>query len=710
MPSAAPPSGGVSSSGLVRIISPEANERLRQQQMAHSNAPQLMPELVSYARGRWESAKRSKVSIETEMIESARMRKGEYSPEKLAQIRAAGGSEAYLGMTETKCRTAKAWIEDVMIHPGQLPYGMRPSVSPELSPVERIRLQEQVREAAINQAVIAEQQTGQPVDLNALRGVIEEALVIAEARLSDSEMAQAKAAAEKMQRVISDKLDAGGFQIALRDFIDDIVTYHCAILKGPVGRFVTQLSWKKDGKGNYLPDRAGKLRLETRRVNPLNIYPSADSTGPNDGDLIERTRYTRRELEQMKGVPGYRKEAIDAVLYEHRSGGLREWLWTDGEVDRIRNISQLSSYDTTKIDGLECYLSVPGSLLVDWNIPGVEDLTKEYEIVGILIGRHLVYVTLNPHPLNHRPYSVASMMTNPDGFWGRGIPQSIKHDADAGNMLYRSVINNAAMSASPLIQEMVDRLAPGEVPGQVYPGKVYLTTDDMAGSNQAPIQFFSVPLTANALIGVLTYVAQLADEHSGVPAYAHGSESVGGAGDTASGLSMLMNAAARGIKNVVRNIDEAIQDYVHRMYVHEMLHNPDQTIKGDLEVKVFGSSELLIKEQLLIRRKEILAQTNNPTDIQITGLEGRANLLKSVLKAADIPVEEVIMGGITAPIVDPKNNQSRQVPAQPGQQTQPGQQSPPPAAPPAPMSQATDASGRPAGGTDTSLFHAGGGQ
>jgi len=679
-----------SSVGLVRVISPQDAEKLRQQEAQHSNLQQLMPELVSYIRQRWDAAKRSKITIEMEMIEAARMRKGEYAPDKLAKIQAAGGSEAYFNLPETKCRAAKAWIEDVILQPGQKPWGMRPSPVPELSPIERMKLQTAIREAAITQAVMEEQASGQPVNLRVLRQRIEAAITIAEAKMTDAEFAQASATAKKMEKVVEDKLVEAKFSTEFRAFIDDIVTFHCAILKGPFARNVPKLGWEQQ-PGHFTPKVSSKQTLQVKRVSPLNIYPSADATGPNDGDLIERTRYTRRELSQMIGVPGYREDAIRSVLYEHRSGGLREWLWTDGEVDRIRNISQLSSYDTTKIDGLECYLSVPGSLLVDWNIPGVQDVTKEYEIIAILVGRHLVHVTLNPDPLGRRPYSVASMMNNPDGFWGRGIPQTIKHDCDAANMLFRSAINNAAMSALPLVQEMVDRLAPGEIPGQLYPGKVYLTTDDMGGGTQAPIQFFNVPLTAHALIDVLKFTAMMADEHSGVPAYAHGSENVGGAGETASGLSMLMSAAARGIKNVVRNIDEAIEDLIGRCYVWEMLYNPDQTIKGDLEVRALGSSELLIKEQLMIRRKEYLAMTNNPVDVQIMGLQGRANMHRETLKAMDIPPDEILLGAPpvpNAPVVSSANNADPNA-----QQPQPGQQT-----------QATDAAGRPAGGTDTALF------
>ena len=49
---------------------------------------------------------------------------------------------------------------------------------------------------------------------------------------------------------------------------------------------------------------------------------------------------------------------------------------------------------------------------------------------------------------------------------------------------------------------------------------------------------------------------QLSDEATGIPSYSHGVGGVMGVGRTASGMSMLMGAAAQNIKAVVRNIDD----------------------------------------------------------------------------------------------------------------------------------------------------------
>jgi hypothetical protein len=47
-------------------------------------------------------------------------------------------------------------------------------------------------------------------------------------------------------------------------------------------------------------------------------------------------------------------------------------------------------------------------------------------------------------------------------------------------------------------------------------------------------------------------------------------------------------------------------------------------------------------ESLQLRRNEFLTSTNNPTDQQIVGMEGRAEVLREVAKGLDIDVSRVI--------------------------------------------------------------------
>jgi hypothetical protein len=105
----------------------------------------------------------------------------------------------------------------------------------------------------------------------------------------------------------------------------------------------------------------------------------------------------------------------------------------------------------------------------------------------------------------------------------------------------------------------------------------------------------------------------LADESTGFPSFAHGQTGVSGVGRTASGISMLMNAASGGVKNVIKNVD----DYLLRplgegLFQFNMQFDFDKSIKGDLEVKARGTESLMANEVRSQRLMQFLQIASSP--------------------------------------------------------------------------------------------------
>ena len=97
------------------------------------------------------------------------------------------------------------------------------------------------------------------------------------------------------------------------------------------------------------------------------------------------------------------------------------------------------------------------------------------------------------------------------------------------------------------------------------------------------------------------------------------------------------------MKDAVVNIDaDIIEPMLHAQFVWNMLYHPDDSIKGDVIIKPRGAVAMIIKEQLQVRRGEILQSTANPEDMQIIGMEGRAALLREMAKGLDMPVSKII--------------------------------------------------------------------
>ena len=107
---------------------------------------------------------------------------------------------------------------------------------------------------------------------------------------------------------------------------------------------------------------------------------------------------------------------------------------------------------------------------------------------------------------------------------------------------------------------------------------------------------------------------QLSDERTGTPSYSHGVGGVMGVGRTASGMSMLMGAAAQNIKAVVRNIDDYLLTPLGKaLFAFNMQLNFDEEyVKGDLDVRARGTESLMRNEIRSQRLLQFMQMAQNP--------------------------------------------------------------------------------------------------
>jgi nitrogenase molybdenum-iron protein alpha/beta subunit len=123
-----------------------------------------------------------------------------------------------------------------------------------------------------------------------------------------------------------------------------------------------------------------------------------------------------------------------------------------------------------------------------------------------------------------------------------------------------------------------------------------------------------------------------------------GGNPTGGAGRTASGMSMLMTNAGKSIKQVIANIDEhVIKPLVDRLYYYNMRYSDDPDLKGDVNIQPLGAASLMEKEAVAQRQNEFLAiALNSPAVQAVIGLEGTANLLREAAKRLDMNTDEIV--------------------------------------------------------------------
>ena len=603
--------------------------------------PQLETALAGHVRTAWGRNKLAKEKIERRMLNCLRARRGEYSPEALAQIQQSGGSNVvWADLTETKCRGGSAWIREIVLPAGERPWGISPTPIPDLP--------QPIKMGVVAKAVAQAQQVMETMTTQA--GVVMErsefrktVVELGDKLRVEAEQELKKAAdrrAKRMERVIDDRLAQGGWAEALDQFVEDFVTYPAAILKGPVYQRHKRLSW---GDG-FTPKVSDNPAQSWERVSPFDIYPSVGSVDCQRGDVVERIRFWRAELHALKGLPGYQDAEIEKALIEYTNGHLEGWLWTEAERQRLeKETTYLFLSPPGVIDGLNFYGSVPGWKLMSWGVTDELEPDKDYEVNCLIVGRFVVYCALNPDPLGQRPYRKACYDEIPGAFWGRSIPDLCSVHQQMCNALACSLADNLGLSSGPMGWVHIDRLADGEQSIEVAPFKMFQLKSDPAQGVNPGIGFFQSTDNSRNLMATMAEWEQKADDATGVPRYTYGNGEAAGAGDTASGLAMLMNNAAKGLRRAISNIDmRVIEPTIGMAFTNEMLYNKDDSIKGDCIVVARGANAILIKESAQARRTQFLTATANPIDIEIIGKKGRAALLREVASAMELPVDEIV--------------------------------------------------------------------
>lgn len=674
------------SRGLMRVVSNDElmrreQEAIRQVQEreAEKTKDQVLTGLAGFVMPLWDDAKRAKLEMRPRLLASLRQRRGEYEPDRLAEIRKTGGSEIFMMLTSVKCRAAGSWLRDALLGQGNnKPWTVSPTPNPDL-PDDAID--------QLHQAIGMEVGQMAAVGVTMPPELVRQRIDAARDALKGKLREKAREKAQDTERVLEDELVEGGFHDAIDAFVDDFVTYPAAILKGPVIHKAPTLKWVKEpSKKPGIPDRWVPIvedRLVKRwyRVDPFKFYPAPWSADVEDGYCFEHHRITKEELHALIGAPGYDEEAIRDVI--ENCSSMRYWLGLDwyNSADHINQPEQRHVVEGP-LDALEFYGPVPGKLLMEWGVddPEVTDPEKSYNVNLWLIGHKVIKATINPDPLGKKPYRKASYEEIPGAFWGNSIPDLIRDCQDMCNASARSLANNMAISSGPQVAVNVSRMPPGEKITQMYPWKLWQFESDPMGSTAPPMEFFQPTSNANELIGVFQFYAQLADEYSGLPKYMTGDTNIGGAGRTASGLSALMGNANKLMKSVMTSIDRIVSDVLESLHQHLLQFEFDRfpEIEGDIKIVARGAVSVMAREQLALRRSEFLAATANPLDSQIMGPDGRAYLLKEQAKSLEMDTDRLIPGPPQASPMMPGQPGQPGTGEMPGQPGQPGSQPAPP--------------------------------
>lgn len=595
--------------------------------------------LLSFIQERFTRSESSRRADETRWLRAYRNYRGLYGPD--VQFTDTEKSRVFIKVTKTKTLAAYGQIVDVLLANNKFPISIDPSVLPD-------GIVESVHFDPNNPSTTEKQKIDIPFGKDGSAGItagfnldtLEEMLGSMKEELKDIPglkkglgvtptsvtFSPALVAAKKMEKKIHDQLDESSASKHLRSVAFEMSLFGTGVMKGPFGTNKEYPHWGEDGKYNPLI----KTVPELSSVSIWNFYWDSDANNTEDCQYVfERHKLNRSQVRALKRRPFFRAKVIDQVIAEGES--YQKKYWEDDLKDFAPN------FGIDRFEVLEYWGSVDIDLLIENDINIPRELEGEGELQANIwyCNGKILRLVLNPFKPSKIPYYAVPYELNPYSLAGVGIGENMDDTQTLMNGFMRMAVDNAVLSGNLVFEIDETNLVPGQ-DFSVHPGKVFRRQGGAPGQSLFGTKF---PNVAQENLQLFDKARQLSDESTGLPSFAHGQTGVSGVGRTASGISMLMNAASGGIKTVIKNIDDYLLGPIGKAYFNfNMQFDYDPEIKGDLEVNARGTESLMANEVRSQRLMQFLQIASQPS---LAPFAKFPYIIREIARSMDLDPEKV---------------------------------------------------------------------
>jgi len=563
--------------------------------------------LTGFVQQKFKRAEDARQNDEARWLKAYRNYRGLYGTD--VQFTEAEKSRVFIKVTKTKTLAAYGQVVDVLfagqkfplsIEPTRMPEGVTENVSFDPNKPEQLKETENPYGNRDDDGLPAGA-TLTSLELGPLEEKLE-GLPIEEGigkTPTAATFSPAMVAAKKMEKKIMDQLEESNASKHLRSTAFEMALFGTGVLKGPFATNKEYPNWEEDG--SYNPTY--KVMPQINHVSIWNMYPDPDANNMDEAQyIVERHKLSRTQLRALKKRPFFRNNVIDECINMGESYTKESW------EDDLADYELQHSIERFEV--LE-YWGIIDKDLVNFEELDIPEELEEVDDLQAniwLCNNKIVRLVLNPFKPVRIPYMAVPYELNPYSFFGVGIAENMDDTQTLMNGFMRMAVDNAVLSGNLIVEVDETNLVPGQ-DLSLYPGKVFRRQGGAPGQAIFGTKF---PNVSNENMQLFDKARQLSDESTGFPSFAHGQTGVTGTGRTASGISMLMNAASGAVKSVIKNVD----DYLLRplgqgFFQFNMQFDFDADIKGDLEVKARGIESLMANEVRSQRLMQFLGIASN---------------------------------------------------------------------------------------------------
>ena len=599
--------------------------------------------------------------VDAMLERAARAASLKYTPEQEAILKQSGiNPRNYRPLTPMKMRAARAMLTDIIKQSGDKFYVLSPTPKPNIPKSARKKIMSQLAQEVV--AFFA-QRGGLPIENPQELAAFYVSIIVRAATMHDEvsrrEMEWARTRCERMDQLIHDQLVEAKFGETFNKIVGYMCVYGTAVLVGPYPRVEATCECKEDDEldGVLKYTREYTTRPVYEAVSPWDCYPAPNAKRIEDGTFCMKVRYTANalwqyaEAETENRQEGWQGKTVRALLSQYPKGGVRLELDSYDLVRREMEKNTLISSEDCTLEGIRCFASVRGSMLINFGIVKTPDGDKViyhqyYKTEAIIIAGYVVYCRIIDDRMA-LPLAKVCLYESPDSWWGDSLADILYSAQNLQNNALKNIILNGALSSNGMfVCNAVNRVVSldGSPALAVRAGKMFGFKESGAGTG-APISVLKVEDTTQSQLALLKAASEMADDDSGIPQYTIGSSrTLTGAGRTASGLAMMSEAACRVINMCICDIGlHLIIPVVKNTHVYNLLNSDDMSIKGDVEVNPSGLMGKILREaesQRRIQTTEMLGR--HPIYSRALSVEAFFELLRPELESLGVNPDRII--------------------------------------------------------------------
>lgn len=562
--------------------------------------------------GEFQQAKEQRRETESRWLQDLRQYRGQYEADEIEAIGPLR-SKSFVRKTRVKVKTVDARVQDLLFPAGtEKNWNVDPTPKPTLSPDQMVAVRQRLTETT----------QGAPITRTMMDAAVTE---------------WAKTRAKAMSRTIDDQLAEAKYKAVCIKAIHSGNLYGTGIVKGPLverkvrTRFVNAGGrWSQQSESyvvpfvdyvplwRFFPDMGATELDKCRFVYELHSMTKHEMAGLASRKTFSKERIVDYIKRNPKGVPSF-------MLHEAELRQIGERATTQGALDG-------------RYDVLERWGWLDGEQLRSVGVAVPEDRVHEsfFSNVWMLPDGQVIKAVLQPINGITWPYHIYYFDKDESSFFPEGLASIMRDDQKMLNAATRLMLDNAAITAGPMLEVAAGLLENTDKINEMHPWKIWVR------NNTAPGNRAVHAITLESRLGDLSSMAAMfennADEVTAVPRYMSGENATSGAAGTSSGLSMLIGNVNIVIKDLIGSWDDGVtSSFIKGMYFWNMQFNPDDEIKGDFDVKAKGTASLVAKEVRTRQLNDLANMTANEFDApsikrhKLNQLRAEANELSDVV-------------------------------------------------------------------------------